>query len=179
MIPFESARGERRSLPIYRRSRWTLLFGGLALASTRGSRPSAPCSTNELTGSATKIVGYQISEQILVTVRDLDKAGDVVDAAAANGANNVNGISFESGDPVKAQNDARAAAVAAARTSAQAMAAAGNVSLGAVISITDASPISPIWYGAARAGALNDLATPVEPGTQDLTATVTVVFEIS
>ena len=73
-------------------------------------------------GSAPKIVGYQISEQIIVTVRDLDKAGDVVDAAAAKGANTVNGISFESGDPVKAQNDARAAAVAAARTSAQAMA---------------------------------------------------------
>ena len=79
-------------------------------------------------------------------MRDLDKAGDVVDAATAKGANDVNGISFESGDPVKAQDDARAAAVAAARTSAQAMAAAGNVSLGGVVSITDASPISPIWY---------------------------------
>jgi uncharacterized protein YggE len=130
-------------------------------------------------GSAPKIVGYQISEQIIVTVRDLDKAGDVVDAAAAKGANTVNGISFESGDPVKAQNDARAAAVAAARTSAQAMAAAGNVSLGGVISITDASPSFPIWYGGARAGAIGDMATPVEPGTQDLTATVTVVFAIN
>jgi len=130
-------------------------------------------------GSAPKIVGYQISEQIVVTVRDLDKAGDVVDAAAAKGANTVNGISFESGDPVKAQNDARAAAVAAARTSAQAMAAAGNVSLGGVISITDASPSFPIWYGGARAGAIGDMATPVEPGTQDLTATVTVVFAIN
>ena len=130
-------------------------------------------------GSAPKIVGYQISEQVTVTVRDLDKAGDAVDAAAANGANTVNGIWFESGDPVKAQNDARAAAVAAARVSAQAMASAGNVSLGGVISITDASPITPIWYGAARAGAISDVPTPVEPGTQDLTATVTVIFAIS
>jgi uncharacterized protein YggE len=129
-------------------------------------------------GSVPKIVGYQISEQILVTVRDLDKAGDVIDVASAKGANNVNGISFESGDPVKAQNDARAAAVAAARTSAQAMAAAGNVTLGDVISITDASPSFPIWYGAARGTAIEDLATPVQPGTQDLTATVTVIFAI-
>jgi len=131
------------------------------------------------TGTAPKIVGYQISEQIMVTVRDLDKAGDVVDAAAGKGANTVNGISFESGDPVKAQNDARAAAVAAARISAQAMAAAGNVSLGGVISITDASPSFPVWYGGARGGAISDLSTPVEPGTQDLTATVTVIFSIS
>jgi uncharacterized protein len=129
-------------------------------------------------GSVQKIVGYQMSEQVLVTVRDLDKAGDVVDVATAKGANAVNGISFESGDPVKAQDDARAAAVAAARTSAEAMATAGKVSLGGVVSITDASPTSPIWYAAPRAGAMSDLATPVQPGTQDLTATVTVVFAI-
>ncbi len=80
-------------------------------------------------GSTPKIVGYQISEQVQITVRDLDKAGDVVDAAAAKGATDVNGISFELADPVKAQNDARAAAVSAARVSAQAMAGAGNVTL--------------------------------------------------
>ena len=81
-------------------------------------------------GSTPKVVGYQISEQVEVTVRDLDKAGDAVDAATANGATDVNGISFELADPVKAQNDARAAAVEAARVSAQAMASAGHVTLG-------------------------------------------------
>jgi uncharacterized protein YggE len=132
-------------------------------------------------GSAPKIVGYQISEQIQITVRDLDKAGDVVDAATAKGATDVNGISFELADPVKALNDARAAAVAAARVSAQAMAAAGNVSLGAVVSITDATPSSPIFYGygALKGAAVGDMATPVQPGTQDLSASVTVVFAIS
>ena len=131
-------------------------------------------------GSPSKVVGYQISEQVQVTVRDLDKAGDAVDVATAKGATDVNGISFELADPVKAQNDARAAAVAAARVSAEAMASAGKVSLGAVISITDATVSSPIYYGygATKAGAIADAATPVQPGTQDLSATVTVVFEI-
>jgi len=133
-------------------------------------------------GSAPKVVGYQINEQIEVTVRDLDRAGDVVDAATAAGATNVNGISFELADPVKAMNDARAAAVVASRASAQAMASAGNVSLGAVVSITDATQSSPIYYGFGGlkgAAAIPDVATPVQPGTQDLSATVTVVFEIS
>lgn len=132
-------------------------------------------------GSTPKIVGYQISEQIQVTVRDLDKAGDVVDTATAKGATDVNGIAFEIADPVKAQNDARAAAVAAARASAAAMATAGKVSLGAVISITDSTPPSPIFYGygASKAAPSADTATPVQPGTQDLSAMVTVVFEIS
>ena len=102
-------------------------------------------------GSSTKIVGYIISEQVQVTVRDLDKAGDVVDAATAKGATDVNGISFELADPAKAQDDARAAAVTAARTSAQAMASAAHVTLGAVVSISDASAPTPIYYGAAPA----------------------------
>jgi uncharacterized protein YggE len=133
-------------------------------------------------GSTPRVVGYQISEQIEVTVRDLDKAGDVVDTATAKGATDVNGISFEIADPVKAQNDARAAAVTAARASAQAMAGAGQVSLGSVISITDATPPSPIYYGAGGFKALTPDAavpTPVQPGTQDLSATVTVSFEIN
>ena len=77
----------------------------------------------------------------------------MIDGATAHGATDVNGISFELADPVKAQNDARAAAVAAARVSAEAMATAGHVSLGAVVSITDATPVqSPIFYnyGAPR-----------------------------
>jgi uncharacterized protein YggE len=131
--------------------------------------------------SPAKVIGYQISEQVEVTVRDLDKAGDAVDAATTHGATDVNGISFEVADPVKAQNDARAAAVEAARVSAQAMATAGHVSLGTVVSITDATPVSPVFYGygSMSAAATPDAATPVQPGTQDLSATVTVVFEIS
>ena len=105
----------------------------------------------------------------------------MVDAATAKGATDVNGISFELADPVKAQNDARAAAVTAARTSAQAMAGAANVNLGAVVSITDSTPPSPIFYGygVQKAAPVADTATPVQPGTQDLSATVTVIFEIN
>ena len=130
-------------------------------------------------GSSTRIVGYAISEQVQVTVRDLDKAGDVVDAATAKGATDVNGISFELADPAKALNDARAAAVTAARASGLAMAAAAHVTLGAVVSISDGSAPSPIYYGAASAAVpMADVKTPVQPGTQDVSATVTVVFEL-
>lgn len=131
------------------------------------------------TGSSTKIVGYTISEQLQVTVRDLDKAGDVVDTATAKGATDVNGIWFEISDPARAQNDARAAAVTAARSSAQALAGAANVSLGSVISISDATPTFVGYYpnfGAKDTAA--PAATPVQPGTQDVMATVTVIFEI-
>lgn len=135
-------------------------------------------STQYATGSSTRIVGYAISEQVQVTVRDLDKAGDVVDAATAKGATDVNGISFEIADPARAQNDARAAAVVAARASAQAMASAAGVTLGAVVSIADASAPTPIYYGAGSASPMLDTRTPVQPGTQDVSAQVIVVFEL-
>jgi uncharacterized protein len=129
-------------------------------------------------GSSTRIVGYTINEQLQVTIRDLDQAGDVVDTATARGATEVNGISFELADPAKAMNDARAAAVAAAQASAQAMATAGHVTLGRVVSISDANPVNPIVYGAARAAALDSLVTPVQAGSQDVSVNVIVVFEI-
>src|SRR5882672_4949186 len=84
-------------------------------------------------GSSTRIVCYTISEQVQITIRDLDKTGDVVEAATAKGATDVNGISFDVADPAKAMNDARASAVAAAQASAQAMATAGHVTLGSVV----------------------------------------------
>jgi len=126
----------------------------------------------------TKIVGYRMSEQLQITVRDLDKAGDVVDTATAKGATEVNGLWFEVGDPTRAMDEARAAAIAQARTSAKKMAAAAGVSVGAVVSISESSASSPgpYYYGAAARDAA--ALTPVERGTQDVQATVTVIFEI-
>jgi uncharacterized protein YggE len=127
-----------------------------------------------------RVTGYTISEQLQVTIRDLDKAGDVVDAATTQGATDVNGISFELADPDKAMNDARAAAVVAAQASAQAMASAGHVSLGQIVSISDASPVYPITYGVRSAAGAADssVPTPVQVGTQDVSITLTVVFAI-
>lgn len=126
--------------------------------------------------NSTKVTGYTLSEQIQVTVRDLDRASDVVDTAMAKGATEMNGITFEMADPAKALNDARVAAIAAARTSAEAMASAAKVGLGSVVSVSDASP-APIVYPYQRMAAM-DAATPIQPGSQDISATVSVVFEI-
>jgi uncharacterized protein YggE len=151
---------------------------GLGIADADIQTTGLSLSARYANGSSTKIVGYIISEQVQVTVRNLDKAGEVVDAATAKGATDVNGISFELADPAKALDDARGAAVTAARTSALAMASAAHVTLGAVISISDASAPGPIYYGAASAAPMADVKTPVQPGTQDVSAVVTVVFEL-
>jgi uncharacterized protein YggE len=130
-------------------------------------------------GTPPKVVGYTISEQVQVTVRDLDKTGDVVDAAMAKGATDTSGIWFDVADPAKAMNEARSSAVEAARASAQAMAAAAGVNLGSVVSISESQASFPYPYAERAAGAADvGTPTPVKPGTQDVQAMVTVVFEI-
>ncbi|HYM82531.1 MAG TPA: SIMPL domain-containing protein [Candidatus Dormibacteraeota bacterium] len=126
-----------------------------------------------------KIVGYVMSEQVQVTVRSLDATGSVIDGATAAGATNVNGVSFQVADPDAAQDQARAQAVTSARAKADAMAKVAGVSVTGVISISEASVTSPIPYMAMPAAGASDSAkTPVSPGTTDVEATVTMVFEI-
>jgi uncharacterized protein len=131
-------------------------------------------------GSQSRIVGYTMSEEVTITVRDVDKAGSIVDAATSAGANTVDGLVFDVADPANARDAARVAAIGVARTRAEAMARAAGVSLGGVVSISDVSVSSPVPYPATYGAALRaaDAATPVLPGTQDLDAQVTVVFEI-
>jgi uncharacterized protein len=130
-------------------------------------------------GATPRIVGYRMSEQLQITVRDLDKAGDVIDTATAKGATEVGGLWFDVDDPASATDDARAAAIAQARTSAQKMATAAGVTLGAVVSISETSVATPgpYYYGPAARDAA--ALTPVQRGTQDVQATVTVVFAIT
>ena len=124
-----------------------------------------------------RITGYGASNSVSAVVRGLSDVGSVIDAAVAAGANTVSGPSLGREDQDKLYRDALADAVANARDKAAALARAAGVSLGAVKSL-DESPQSsgPVVYGAAFAK--TDAATPIEPGTTEITASVRVVFAI-
>jgi uncharacterized protein YggE len=123
------------------------------------------------------ITGYSATNSVSAVVRGLSDVGDVIDAAVAAGANNVSGPSLARDDQDKLYRNALEDAVADARQKATALARAGGVSLGAIRSL-DESPESPgpLVYGAL---AKTDSATPIEPGTAEITASVRVVFAIS
>jgi uncharacterized protein YggE len=126
-----------------------------------------------------RLTGYSLSNGIAITVRDLDKIGDVIDGALAAGATSMDGITFRAEDQTGAEQQARQSAMAQAKAKAQTLAAAAGVTLGGVASISETvAPVPyPVYYGAMAAPA-KDVQTPVQPGTNEVSVTVAVVFLI-
>jgi uncharacterized protein YggE len=123
------------------------------------------------------ITGYQASNDVTVT-SSIDKAGALVDAATAAGANNVNGPNLSVGDQSTYYAKALALAVADAKTQAQAIADASGLTLGGILHISNQSSTpTPIYYGAALSAA--KASTPIEAGSQQVQASVTVTYSAS
>jgi uncharacterized protein len=116
------------------------------------------------------IVGYTASNSVSAQ-SSVVKAGETIDAAVGAGATDVSGPAFTTSDEDSLYRQALKAAVADARAKAQTLAAAAGASLGGVTAIVESSsaPIPFIDRAAAP-------ATPVQPGTQEVTANVTVTF---
>ena len=104
-------------------------------------------------------------------------AGALIDAAVAAGANTVGGPSLDVSDRDALYREALGNAVADARAKAGAIAKAGGFGVGQVSSVTEetASAPVPVLQGAVAGSG----STPIEPGTQDVTADVTVTFRIT
>jgi uncharacterized protein YggE len=122
------------------------------------------------------IVGYTASNSVSVTISSLSRAGEIVDAAVAAGANQVDGPSLTVADQSSLYDTALKAAVADARAKAEVLADASGLHLGGVASIEENGGTSPVNYDVAKAATP---ATPIEPGTQEITASVNVTFEAS
>lgn len=124
----------------------------------------------------TSIVGYTASDTITVTRLAIAKAGAIVDAAVGAGATDVSGpsLTLSSQDALYAQ--ALKAAVAQAKTKAEVLAGAAGRSLGGVVTIVEGGGSAPIPFAVGAAAGGN---TPIEAGTQDVQATVTVTYSLS
>jgi uncharacterized protein len=124
-----------------------------------------------------RIDSYSARNSVLVTIRNLSKAGSILDAASNAGANEVYGPTLSRSDEEKLQEKALSSAVDDARAKAEVLADAAGVQLGRVTAITEGFAGGPQPYYAAERALAKD-AAPIEPGTQDSQATVTVTFAI-
>ena len=126
-----------------------------------------------------QIDGYTAGNSVSVKIHDLSKAGKVLDAASNAGANEVYGPSLSRSDQDELQAKALRDAVGDARKKAEALSDAAGVELGPVTAITEGFSGGPEPYFAADARLMAEKAVPIEPGTQDVQATVTVTFAIA
>ncbi len=129
------------------------------------------------------VIGYQVSNNIQVKVRDVDTTGAVLDAAVMAGGDNirVNGIQFEVDDPSEYLEQARVKAVAEAKAKAAQLASLAEVKLGKAIYITEGYEV-PVVYP-LRAYDMKESAaaggTPVSAGETTIVATVQIVYQIA
>lgn len=130
-------------------------------------------------GHAPKLVGYESSNTVDVTVDELPRLAKVIDAATNTGANQINGISFTLKDDSAVRERALSEAAVKARANAEALAKALNVQ---VVRLLQAEPtespiVRPQPIAFARAMEAK-VATPVEAGSLNVRASVTVTLEV-
>ncbi len=130
-------------------------------------------------GKPGPITGYTISDELRITVRDLDRLGSVIDRVTAAGANAIRSLSLQKDDTGPERAQALATAYAAARAKAESLARAAGVSLGDVLSMSESTqpPIYPM-RSLAMARASSKEATPIAAGEVEITSSVEVVFAI-
>ncbi len=128
---------------------------------------------------APTITGYSVSDNVMVTVRDISGLGALLDKAVGAGANAIYGIGYGENDPSALLDKARPLAVADARRKAEIYAAAGGAKIGRLMELTDEAGARPVAF-AARTYAQGAAApTPIEAGQDKLTVTITARFELT
>ena len=127
--------------------------------------------------TAPRVTGYVAQNLVTVRIRELDRIGAVLDAAVADGANTIHGLSFGVAEPQALEDEARREAVAAALRQAETLAEAAGVGLGGVRAmIEEGGGGRPVMMEARMAAAD---AVPIAEGEVTVEASVRMVFDIA
>jgi len=131
---------------------------------------------------APRITGYQANNTVSLKVRDITKLGKVLDSLAAQGANQINGPSFEIDQPEPVYDEARLAALKKAQARAETYAKSLGLRVRRIVSISEGNqggfrPM-PMMAMAAGRSAKAEMDTAVSPGESSVSVSLDVVFEL-
>lgn len=128
---------------------------------------------------ASSIVGYTIRQTVLVKIRKFENVGKIISGLPNQGINEINSLYFEVEDQDKFLNQAREEAFAKAAAKAKTMAQQNGVQIKKVVSFSESTGGYPMPIY-ARAEKLGGGATvpAIEPGSQEVTVQVNVIYEI-
>jgi uncharacterized protein len=120
---------------------------------------------------------YAVDNTVYVTVRDLSKMGDLLDAVVSSGANTINGITFDVANKDEATAKARDLAIQKAQTEAAAIAKSAGVTLGEVqtISISTSYPTTTMYDAKAVGGGAS---VPISAGQLSISIDANITYII-
>ena len=127
--------------------------------------------------NSSTINGYTTNNTLRAITTDLSILGRLIDAANGAGANTVGNLGFGLQDPDPSVQLALTAATKQAMAHANAIAAGLGGKAGAVISAQEGSSYTPIFM-AGQGAAAAAVSTPVQTGTVNVYATVTLVVQL-
>ena len=129
---------------------------------------------------APSITGYQATNTVSLKVRDITKLGKVLDSLAAQGANQINGPSFQIDQPEPVYDEARLAALKKAKDRAETYAKALDLKVRRIISISEGGGggFRPVPMMAMSARGQAEMDTAVSPGETEVSVSLDVVFEL-
>ena len=126
------------------------------------------------------ITGYEARNSVTVTLSDLTKVGQLIDAASQVGANDISGISFTLRQDKPARNEALRQATREALDKAQVIASALGGRVSRIVEVQEEGlnrPI-PVYDTVERFKTASAQATPIEVGTLDITSRVQLIVEV-
>ena len=162
--------------------RTALKDAGIATKDIRSASISVYPEYNWTQEAGTKITGYRASQSFDVLVRTASKAGTIIESVVKAGGDSVQlgGVIPTTLNPSAATEDARAAAVANAKSKASSYAKLLGTSIGKVISLEEqSSPAYSSPFPTAKAGAADAAAVEIDLGEQDVTVTITVRWALN
>ena len=129
-------------------------------------------------GQPPAITGYQATNSVSIRFRDVTRAGTILDALVAAGANQIDGPDLSVDKPEAALDEARTAAVATARARAELYARAAGLHVRRIVSIGEGAaeagtPRPPVFYARAVAA---EAPTQIAAGEKELAVTISVRF---
>ena len=127
-----------------------------------------------------KITGYQVSESVQVTLRDLSKVGEILAGLGKLEVQNLNGPAFALDDSTAGYDAARADAINKAKMQAKLLAKQLDVSLGKIVNFSESSGGYPYpMYALGMGGESKAASTPDVPtGENTYNASVSITYEI-
>jgi uncharacterized protein YggE len=129
-----------------------------------------------------RLTGYQASNMVTITVRDLARLGAAIDATVSAGANQIHGISFGLQDPTAAENAAREEAVRALAAKAELYARSTGHRVSRLVTLSEGSasyPSPPPMPMMMEMAASRKADTSISPGEVKVRVDVTGLYELS